>query len=235
MKTMKRGILALTALVLVLLAACSNSAGGGAAGGWVDDGSGNTDASTAIANASELEQAVIDEMNFARTKPQEYVTERLVPQQSNPTVNINKTSTYQSALQECIYEMNSMDALGKLSYSNGLYKAAKDWVDIQGPKGTTGHQEPISTAITNRISKYCKVTANTSSTGENIAYGYTTAKDIVIALLVDDEISDRGHRVNILGQSTAAALYTHAGVAVGSHSKYSIMCCIDYAGGYSDK
>lgn len=183
---------------------------------------------TASSNtASEMEMAVLSEMNYARTKPREYVTNRLVPQRTNPTVNLGNSSTYQAALEECISQMNAISSLGALSYGQGLYLAAREWVVEQGRGSSVGHDPNLD----GRISKYC----TWSKMGENIAYGYDSAEAIVIALLVDDGVSSRGHRKNILELDSNHGPYTHAGVAIGSHAGYRIMCCIDYAGGYADK
>ena len=184
-----------------------------------DSGSGSSIVDSK-AEASEAEKAVITEMNYARTKPAEYVSKKLQPLVSS------SSGTYLTALNECISQMNSMSALGELSYGQGLYVAAKEWVVEQGKGTSTGHDPNLY----DRISKHCTWT----SAGENIAYGYDGAEAIVIALLVDDGVSDRGHRKNIL-EMDGHGPYTHAGAAIGSHAGYSTMCCIDYAGGYADK
>ena len=43
---------------------------------------------------------------------------------------------------------------------------------------------------------------NVYSYGENIAYGITTVRKLIIASLVDDGVKDRGHRINIYAQWT---------------------------------
>lgn len=227
---MIKRIVPFLAALLLLLAACSHSSGGGGGGGAAESGGD----SSATPTATEL--AVITEMNFARTRPAEYVIQRLVPQQSHPTLmrdNIN-AADFQAALAECIAQMNVMTPIGSLSAGNGLYKAAREWVQKQGAGSSTGHQSGWD----NRVRKYVTATV----VGENISYGYSTPEEIVAALLIDFGPNNtlRGHRCNILELTDTNGRtygpYTHAGVSIGSHGAYNIMCCINYAGGnYADK
>lgn len=215
-KLIEKAIFTLIALLVISLASCDNSS-------TDDNSSSNTNSYTvSLSEDTENERAVIAEMNIARTDPKSYVTTRLIPMRTNYA---GSSTTYMAALEECITLMNSMTPVGSLSYGSGLYKAAKEWVDVQG-RGTSSSDIGHDSNLINRVSAHC----NYTSMGENIAYGYYTARDIVIALLVDDEVPDRGHRTNMLNGS-----YTHAGVSIGSHGYYRVMCCIDYAGGYSNK
>lgn len=161
--------------------------------------------------ASNDEMAVIDEMNYARTKPMEYVDKRLKP------LVTNEINTYQSFLAECISEMESMKALQPLTYNEACYLAAKEWVEKSGPKGTVGHENNFAERITKNGLAW-------KAAGENCSYGIATPKEIVIQLLVDSGVESRGHRKNILSKD-----FTFAGAAIGPHKSYNVMCCIDFA------
>lgn len=50
---------------------------------------------------------------------------------------------------------------------------------------------------------------------ENIAYGPKDAKDAVLAMIIDDGISDRSHRKNILSEKLK-----FMGPCHGDHVKY---------------
>ena len=64
---------------------------------------------------------------------------------------------------------------------------------------------------------------------ENIAYGCHTAREIVLALIVDDGVRGRGHRKNIFNPT-----YNMAGAAYGSHARFGSVCSIDFASGYAE-
>lgn len=67
------------------------------------------------------------------------------------------------------------------------------------------------------------------SIGENLQFGPTggfslnAGKGIILQLLIDDGVPDRGHRANILSTS-----WTKAGVATSTHKVYTFMTTIDY-------
>ncbi len=187
-------------------------------------------------NPTTLEQAVLNEMNFARAHPQLYVTQRLEPLKNGSNIHVDwsTTGTFLTTLQECINEMNAMSPIPELQWGGRLKMSAMEWVTIQGAgTGLEDHGHDRNTW--DRMSKYCSYNA----AGENLAYGYPTAEDIVIGLLVDDGVANRGHRYNILDYAPKgkdhAGQYTHAGVAYGTHaSLYNCMCAINYANGYSE-
>ena len=164
--------------------------------------------------AVKQEREVVEEINFARTQPKEYVKARLQPYVDAGTAS--------KAMKECINEMKSMAALKPLRVGSGLTLAAREWVALQGPSEYIGHDMNLPV----RLRKYCYF----GYYAENISYGYNDAKKIVIQLLEDDGIPSRGHRKNILSQA-----YTHIGVGFGPHKKYGYMCVQDFAERYKDK
>jgi len=112
-----------------------------------------------------------------------------------------------------------------MTWDQYLGFAAKDHTDAQGPTTETGHDDPDGTTMSQRLEKYGQFTA---TSGENIAYGTTGAEAIVIALLIDDGVPNRGHRVNIF-----KAEYKVLGAWTGSHGQYGSMTTINYAGGFT--
>ena len=165
--------------------------------------------------AIRLEREVVEEINFARTQPKEYVNARL-----QPYVDAGKAS---DAMKECINEMNGKAPLKPLQVAAGLTLAAREWVALQGPSEYIGHDMNFPV----RLRKYGYYSG---WPGENISYGRNDPKEIVITLLEDDGVPSRGHRNNILN-----AGYAYIGVGFGPHKKYGYMCVQDFTERYKDK
>jgi hypothetical protein len=72
-----------------------------------------------------------------------------------------------------------------------------------------------------RIQKY----GNYTSAAENIAYGTTGGREIVLQLIIDDGVANRGHRTNIFNPSLK-----FLGSATSTHTVYQTETVIDYAG-----
>lgn len=166
---------------------------------------------------SELDMAVLEELNLARTAPKEYAENYIKPIASHFSAEY---------VNECIEEMSALEPLSPLAFAMGLWKVAKAHVDSQGPTGKVGHDRVDGQDVFTIMKEY----GSYSSAGENISYGYNTAREIIIQLLVDDGVESRGHRKNILSKA-----YTSAGAATGEHAAYRYECVIDFASGWQEK
>ena len=60
-------------------------------------------------------------------------------------------------------------------------------------------------------------------------YGSTTGDNVIMSLIIDDGVANRGHRTNIFKTD-----FAYCGIATGSHPTYTIMSVITYAGDYVD-
>ena len=126
-----------------------------------------------------------------------------------------------SAWEEAVtYLMSFTTTLSALTWSEGLSQACYDHAADTGPNDLTGHDGSDSSTFQTRIARY----SSASTIGENIAYAnFENGYDVILQLIIDDGVSSRGHRDNILN-----ADYTHIGVSCGCHASYTEMCCITY-------
>ena len=188
-------------------------------------------------NGDDILRQIVQEMNVARTKPQEYASflkSRLQFYDESKKLRlpgheiILQTQEGKKAVEECIAELEKASAVPAISTTlpAGMNSAAMDHVADTGPKNMTGHKGSDGSMCGERLNRHGTFL---KCCGENISYGASSAKDIVAQLMVDDGVPSRGHRKNIL-----KADFKVAGAAVGPHQRYGKMCVIVYAGGYRD-
>ena len=181
----------------------------------------------------EIERQVIIEINMMRNDPPGYALRYLVPIRKyyhNKIVQFPGEigiSTVEGlrALDECIKELQTNKSLLPLSPKKGLVLAARDHAKDFERTGKTGHTGSDGSTIRDRLNRYGRWQI---SIGENIAYGHEDARKIVTSLLIDDGVSSRGHRRNLLNGT-----FKFVGVAVGQHRGHRYMCVIDFAGAYN--
>lgn len=189
---------------------------------------------TATGTLSKIEQEVISEYNLARAEPKVYANflteyakhynEKDVEFEGEATLTTNEGV---SAVNEAIKFLKDQKPLHKLAVSKGLCISAKDMAKMQGVTKETGH---VGTDRSLPAKRFIRQGALEGQCGESIDYGNNNARRIVISLIIDDGIKDRGHRRNIFEPK-----FRHIGVAFGPHKAYEYMCVIDYAEKYKEK
>jgi uncharacterized protein YkwD len=107
-----------------------------------------------------------------------------------------------------------------------MSRAAADHC-VDQADGGFGHAGRDRSHAGERIARYGTVSGGW---GENISYGKTSARDVVIALIIDDGLPARKHRKNIFNPS-----YNYAGAAFGRHARFRTVCSMDFAGGYAER
>jgi hypothetical protein len=128
------------------------------------------------------------------------------------------------AVRECIADLAGRESAPLLALREGLFKAARDHTLDTGARGLTGHTGSDSSTISGRMNRYGQWGG---TIGENISYGVSEGREIVIQLLIDDNVPNRGHRTNNMDKNFGCV-----GVSIGSHSVYETMCVIDFASQY---
>ena len=183
---------------------------------------------------SPLEKEIIFEINLFRSDPAKYAENYIEPLARNYQRNIlyypndKPIMTHEGvkALQECVRELKKTTPKLILYPSEALTNAASDHCNDQSRTGKLGHVGNDNSNVKTRIERYGKWKVRIA---ENIAYGNTSARQVVIFLLIDDNVKNRGHRINLLHPD-----FRLIGVSTGTHPEYSTMCVMDFAGGMAD-
>jgi uncharacterized protein YkwD len=189
--------------------------------------------SASAANDGVSSAAIVHEMNLARQNPSVYagyIEELRAKFQGNLLVLPGRiplrTNEGTRALDEAITFLRSTAPQSPLTFSPGMSRAAADHCAEQAGGGMS-HSGRGGSNTGDRINRY----GTWSGTwGENLSCGRSGAREIVIALIVDDGLRSRKHRANIFSSS-----FNYAGAAVGSHATYRTICSIEFAGAYAER
>jgi uncharacterized protein YkwD len=178
-------------------------------------------------------RAVIREMNLARQNPALYATfvQELRGRMAGNVLVLPghtriRTKEGTAALDEAIQFLRTAQPQAPLTLSPGMCRAAADHCADQAAGGF-GHEGRDRTHAGDRIARYGTFTGGW---GENISYGKSTARDVVLALIIDDGLPARKHRKNIFNP-----YFNFAGAAFGRHAKFGTVCSMDFAGGYAER
>ncbi len=140
-----------------------------------------------------------------------------------------KTQEGTAAVDEAEKVLLSMKPMALLTVANGLMLAARAHAEEQAQTGGIGHDGKDGSKPSQRMKRY----GTPKKTGECISYGTYAGdnpKQVVVQLLIDDGVKDRGHRTKMLD-----GRFTRVGVACGPHPKFQTMCVIDLAESYVEK
>jgi uncharacterized protein YkwD len=183
---------------------------------------------------SPLEKAVVNEINLARTSPKAYLSfleqfkknyDGRLLKLSGQTPILTREGT--SAVAEAIRSLHSQKPISPLSPSKGMSSGARDHVKDLRTSGASQHEGSDGSQTWDRVDRYGTWQ---KIIGENISFGHDKARNIVMTLMIDDGVPNRGHRKNILNPD-----FRVVGVACGDHPAYRTICVITFAGGYREK
>lgn len=185
---------------------------------------------------SPLEKEIIYEINLFRSNPARYAQDYIAPVAKHYDKRLLhypgdrlaiRTQEGVAALLECVKVLSKETAKPLMLPNLELYKAARDHQKDQAKTGKTGHTGSDRSNLRTRIERHGQWQKRIA---ENIAYGNTSARQVVIFLLIDDGVKSRGHRQVLLNPELK-----FVGVACGPHPEYTTMCVMDFAGGMMGK
>ena len=155
-------------------------------------------------------------MNLARTAPQQYAQ----------IVAGRHRGAGERAVAETVHFLEKARPLPPLTHSDGLSASALSHVLDLGPSGARGHTGRDGSTPWKRMARFGRWSG---CMAENISYGESEARGIVVSLIIDAGVRGRGHRLNIFGRNLF-----HVGIACGSHAGYGTMCVMDFAGAFAE-
>ena len=141
-----------------------------------------------------IEREMIREINFVRKYPKVYAT--IVAKylkEKSALYEISKEEVITG--NELIAELEKSPSLNVLQPKECLYNAARSHGMYQKRVKKIGHAGLNNLYVKGRLEISC---GQSNHCGENLVGGGETVRSSLITLLIDDGISDRGHRRNIL-------------------------------------
>lgn len=152
------------------------------------------------------ERDLVKYCNLARMYPKKFAKLEV----QNYTGSIEQPEQYKNSANKrsLILDLNASRAGSALNPDSVLTAMATCFQLELAASGKTGHDRKNCTE---------------DYLAENCSFGKSTAKDIMLQLLIDEGVASLGHRKNILNAS-----YTKLGVAFGEHKKYRQCTVMDF-------
>lgn len=172
---------------------------------------------------------IIAEVNALRANPAAYaahIEERLPYYRGNelriPGRVAIRTSEGAQAAAEAIAALHETSPVPPVEADPSLMRSAEDHARDIGPKGMLSHEGSSGESLSDRVRRYA---ASFDRIGENISFGPDQPRDVVVDLVIDDNVPDRGHRRILLDPR-----FRKIGVSCGPHAVYRTVCVLDFAG-----
>lgn len=144
-----------------------------------------------------MDKEMIKEINFVRQYPSVYadIISKHLAEEAKLYGGLSKAK-YNASI-ELINELKTIKPAQLLYHKKCVYEAALKHGEDCKKRGFTAHTGSDGSSPFDRIAEAC----NNLKGNENIVGGKKDARTLVIQLLIDDGISSRGHRYNILDPS----------------------------------
>ncbi|GAA0870811.1 CAP domain-containing protein [Brevundimonas basaltis] len=170
---------------------------------------------------------IVAELNAARTDPAAYARKARALRALFNGDRIERpgeialvTREGPEAVDEAIAFLETQTPRPALRGSPGLDRAAAEHADEQSRTGQVAHAGADGSSPSDRMRRQ----GRWSATGEAIAYGSDRAEDVILQLIVDDGVPDRGHRTILFNP-----VYTLVGAACAPHPVWRSVCVLDFA------
>lgn len=186
---------------------------------------------------SPLVEEIVQELNTVRANPAWYAYTVLQPrlkyfdgvyyrEPGRPAL-VTKEGAY--AVRECIRALMSTAPTNRLKVERGLCYSAQWLANDQARTGRIGHDGSDGSSPVERMGRYGQWGG---AVAENCAYGRKIAREIVVQLLVDDGVLNRGHRMNIMRTD-----FRKVGIGFNDkgYAPYGAVCIMDFAGAYTSR
>ncbi|HEX9081617.1 MAG TPA: CAP domain-containing protein [Holophagaceae bacterium] len=181
--------------------------------------------------ATAFERAVVQEMSDVRVSPRAYAEHLKALREyfhgtlwRLPGKVPLRTAEGVAALDEAIRFLESVRPVGPLRFNEGLARAARGHARYLGQYGLLSHRSADGSGPAGRLDRMGRWQ---SLVAENISTGEDDPRMVVIQLLVDDGVPERGHRRNLFNPELH-----QAGAGQAPHLEYGTVCVIDYADGF---
>jgi len=169
-------------------------------------------------------QLLLNEINAIRTNPQSYIPYLSLERYRD--YPLNEIQTAERFLRE------QPGNLPVFTINPLLSEMAQNWVNVQGRRGDIGHGN-----LSERLRQAnIPLTTGTYAIAENIAYGFTDPRDIVVAWVVDYLVPGKGHRSSLFRGDL-----NQIGIGFGAHTNpnpdqsYRVMVVNDYGTGFASR
>ena len=183
---------------------------------------------------SAIEDAVIKEINEARNTPQKYVGyleeyrkalkgKILYLPNSTPLAMIEGAP----AIEDAINDLKKLPKLDDLKNSRGLNRVARSQLEDLIENPNLGHKGKDGSLLDQRLLRYGLVGLVYA---ENISYKISVAREVVLAMIIDDGVKSRSHRKNIFSPS-----FKLFGIACGTAKDTTALCVAEFADNFSEK
>ena len=181
---------------------------------------------SALGKATAFDRAVVQEMSDVRVRPKDYAKYLRQLRDCFEGTLWKRPGRIPLRTEEGLaaYDEAIVSPVGPLRFNDGLARAARLHAQDIGPRGTLEHVGSDGSRLSQRLNR---LGTWHGLIAENIGTLEQDPRQVVIQLIVDDGVPERGHRHNLFNPDLH-----QAGVGSAPHRDYKVVTVIDYADGF---